>query len=244
MSARVVIPVAAVVLAGGGGPRLARALASVGWARERIVFDPAGHLAGTVFPGGVRRSTRFSDATDVTDQPWVLLLAEEEIVPPPLADAIAAAVMGPGDASAFRIGREVRGFGAILNLAGAPVRLARRGVARLSLSRDLTPTFVASGGRLGALRPRLIVEPAAHLTAAVEHLDADTTALAALLHARRVRSRLRLLWMPALAAGAQMLAGRARGKAGWGRWCLAVFAGYRALVAYAKLWELERAEAR
>src|SRR5439155_900343 len=134
--------VAAVVLASGGGARLASALASVAWAGERIVLDPAARLTREPLPRGVR---------------------------------------------------------------------LHAGVAE----------------RLGE---------------AVEHLDAQATTLAALLAERRCRPRLWHLVLGPLAAGGHTLVARPVRQRGSARWFLAVLAGYRAAVAYAKLWERRRAE--
>jgi hypothetical protein len=50
-----------------------------------------------------------------------------------------------------------------------------------------------------------------------------------------------------VAGAARVLLGRrtpgAHDAGPWARWCLAVLAGYRPMVAYAKLWEHRQAEA-
>ncbi len=230
--------VAAVVLASRGGARLARALESVAWAGERIVLDPAGRLGAEPLPGGVRWGCDPAAAA----APWLLLVEEHETVQPPLAAAIAGAVEAPA-ARAYRIAQEVIAFGTTLRLRRAPVRLALRAGARLRLRTGLTPELVLEGARAPELPARLVTAGVPTLAAAVEELDAQAATLAALLHARRVRPRLWHLVVPPLAASGRALV--ARGPAGgfWGRWTLAVLGGYRALVAYAKLWELRREEA-
>jgi len=146
-------------------------------------------------------------------------------------------------ARAYRIAQEVIAFGTTLRLRRAPVRLALRAGARLRLRTGLTPELVQGGARAPELPARLVTAGVPTLAAAVEELDAQAATLAALLHARRVRPRLWHLVVPPLAASGRALV--ARGPAGefWGRWTLAVLGGYRALVAYAKLWELRREEA-
>src|SRR5207253_10386881 len=105
------------------------------------------------------------------------------------------------------------------------------------------PEVAGGGGRARRLRGRLGTKAGPTLAAAVDELDAQATTLAALLHARHVRPRAWHLVVPPLAASARALL--AGGWAGgfWGRWTLAVLHGYRALVAYAKLWEMRREEA-
>jgi len=231
--------VAAVVLASRGGPRLEAALASVAWAPERIVLDPARHLGDRPLPTGVRRAHDVADAA----APWLLLLEEHEVVPPGLAARVAETVAAPGRFAAFRIGLEVHAFGATFWPPGAPVRLVRSPGARLRLGRGLVAELRVAGGDLGRLPDRLVAQGADSLAAAVENLDADAATLAALLARRRVRPGLRHLVLPPLAAAARPLA--ARGS--WGhvrlRWILGVLEGYRALLAWAKVWELRLAEA-
>ena len=231
--------VAAVVLASRGGARLERALDSVAWAGERIVLDPAGRLGTEPLPSGVRRG---GDPAEAAAAPWLLLVEEHEAVGAPLAAAIASAVEAPA-ARAYRIAQEVSAFGTTLRLRRAPVRLALRAGARLRLRTGLTPELVLDGGRAPELPERLIAHGVPTLAAAVEELDAQAATLAALLHARHVRPRAWHLVIPPLVASGRALV--AHGPAGgfWGRWTLAVLGGYRALVAYAKLWELRREEA-
>jgi len=232
--------VAAAVLVSRGGPRLEAALASVAWASERILIDPAARLAGEPLPAGVRRAEEPADATSA---PWLLLLEEHEVVPPALADSIAATLGAPARFAAYRIGQEVRAFGATFHPVGAPVRLVERPGARLGLGPGLSPELRALRRGAGRLEGRLVVRAADSLAAALDDLDADAAALAALLARQRVVPRLRHLVLPALAAGTRAFAARGARWAAWQRWILTVLGGYRAVVAYAKLWEIRRAEA-
>jgi hypothetical protein len=75
---------------------------------------------------------------------------------------------------------------------------------------------------------------------AVDELNADATALAALAAARGVRPRALRLPLGGLVGGGRVLLGRASARLGWGRWIAAGLAGYRALLAEAKLWEREQ----
>jgi len=225
--------VAAVVLGARGGACLARALASVGWARERIVVDPAGRLGAATLPPGVRRLERPLDLGRATEARWLLLLREDEVAPPGLAAAVADATAS--GAAAYRIGRTLDLHGRTLRLPGAPVRLARRETARLHVGAGASLALGSRAARAGRIASRLLVEEDS-LEDAVEALDADATALAALLQALAVRPRLSRLAVAPLAAAAPVLAARG-GPLGWGRWIAAVLAGYRAFVVQAKLWE-------
>jgi len=223
--------VAAVVLASRGGARLASALDGVAWAGERIVLDPAGRLGAEPLPDGVRWAGEPAEAARAA---WLLLVEEHEAVRPSLVAAIASALEAPG-ARAYRIAQEVIAFGTTLRLRHAPVRLARRDGVRLRLR--------TGGGRAPRLPERLVTNAGPTLAAAVDELDAQAATLAALLHARRVRPRAWHLVVPPLAASGRALLARGRAGGFWGRWTLAVLDGYRALVAYAKLWEIRQEEA-
>ena len=227
-------PVTAAVLASRGGARLARALASVDWAAERIVLDPAHRVATELLPAGVARAVDL----EIGSTSWLLVLEEGDAVPPTLAATIARAV-ATDDADAYRIPQAVTAFGVTLGLRGAPVRLARRREARVGVRAgglDVRPVR----GRIGRLAPPLETRAASTLASALEELDADAAALAAVLHARRIVPRLRHLGAVPFVQSARALA--ARGPVPiWPRWALAVFGGYRTVVAYAKLWELRRA---
>ena len=238
--------VAAVVLAARGGARLARTLASVAWAGERLVVDPARQLAGAALPPGVARLDRPDEVSGRTRAPWLLLLTEDEVAPAALAAAVRAATAHPrGDA--YRITREVHGFGAVVAVAGAPVRLARRERARVGVGAGLTPVLRVPPGWRKRLEVPLMANVGDALADAVENLDADATALAGLLRAARRTPLVRTAAWATLVGGARVLVGRRRptGARGvpWARWSLAVLAGYRAMAAYGKLWETLQADA-
>jgi hypothetical protein len=122
------------------------------------------------------------------------------------------------------------------------VRLGRRAGARLGFGPGLAAELRVSGRIAPPLGTRLVVRGAESLQAAIEDLDADAAALAALLARRGVAPRLRHLVLPPLVAAARAFAARGTGRAPWQRWTLGVLGGYRALVAYAKLWEIRQAE--
>jgi hypothetical protein len=234
--------VAAVVLASRGGAPLGRALASVAWAGERMVLDPATRLVREPLPRGVRLHAGTAEPSELTTAPWVLLLAEEEIASPEVAAAIAAVVEAPRARSAYRIPVVVEGFGATLTPPRPPIRLARRSQARLRIGRGLAVALGPPTGRAGRLAPPLIVRAAERWSDAVDDLDAQATTLAALLAEHRRRPRLWDLALGSLGAGARALIARPARQPASARWFLAVLAGYRAAVAYAKLWERSRME--
>ncbi len=223
------------MLGNRGGRRLARALASVAWAGERVVLDPANRLAGESLPDGVRRH-RGARLVDAARAPWLLLLDEHEVAPPGLATAVAEVVRSPTPRPAYRIAQEVRALGARLRPRAEPVRLARRDGVCLALGRGLTPEL-SSMGAPGRLPIALESEGATSLGEAVEELDAYAGVVAALLDVAGARPGIAASVRGFLAAGGRMLWARGAAPRPWSRWSLAVLAGYRAMVAYAKLWE-------
>jgi len=229
--------VAAVIVASRGGARLAQALASVEWAAERIVLDPAGRLGDEPLPPGVRRARQASEAA----APWVLLLEEHEVVPAPLATTVRGVAEASEPPVAYRIPRDIDLFGTRFALRGAPVRLAPRAGARVRVGRGVAAELHVDG-RANRLREPLLGRTPGSLAQAVDDLDADAAALAALLHADGGPPTLRRLAAAPALAGVRALFARGPARGVWVRWTLAVFAGYRAMVAYAKLWEMRRAE--
>jgi len=221
--------VTAVVLVSRGGAPLARTMASLAWTARRLLVDPSGALAAEGWPAGAGAWPADGPAG------WVLLLAEGEVASDALASAVAEAVRGTD--GAYRVAVECEGFGGAVRLAGRPLRLALRPHRELrvclggeiSLTADARPRHLSRGAIVGSLAP----EPGG----AVAALNAETTVLAILAAAAGVRPRCwRLALGGAIGAG-RVLFGRARAPLGWGRWITAVFAGYRALLAEAKLWE-------
>jgi hypothetical protein len=231
-----VTEVTAVVLGTRGGGRLARALASVAWAGERVVLDPADRLAAERLPAGVRlhRGVRLGEATRAS---WLLLLDEHEVAPPALASAIAEALRSPAPWPGYRIALEVEALGARLRPRGEPVRLAQRSGVRLVLGRGLTPEL-SSTGAPGRLPVALEGHGADSLGEAVEDLDAYAGMVAALLAAAGTDTGIAASMRACVGAGARMLWARGAAPRPWSRWSIAVLAGYRAMVAHAKLWEV------
>ena len=242
MSEARVPQVAAVVVGAQGGARLARALAGVAWAGERIVLDPAERLAAERFPDGVRRATgTTTPLADLTAAPWLLLIAEDEVVSDAVATHIAAVAADAAAAPAYRFGQEVNVDGTRLRLPGKPVRLARRVGAEIGLGPGLCLALTTPPGRVEQGPAPLTIERAGTIGAVVAELDADGSALAAVLQAHGVRPWFHRLLLAPLAAGGRVVFGRARSRLGWERWVIAVVVAYRVVVAYAKLWELRRA---
>jgi hypothetical protein len=231
--------VAAIVLASRGGARLARALDAVAWAGERLVLDPAGRLATATLPDGVAVA---SDPIASAKAPWVLVLEERETVPVGLAAEIADAIAAP-DVVAYRVAQETRGFDLALRLRHASVRLARRAGARIEVLDALGLEIRPAAGRIGHLSAALVADSADSIAGVVDDLDADAAAYAALLRAGDVRPRLRHLACTPLGPAGRTLVARGGWRRPAARWMLAVFDGYRVATAYAKLWELRRAEA-
>jgi len=223
-----VTPVVALVVAHRGGVELERTLASVDWMAERYVVDPTEALPSAAWPARAGR-WRVPGCDG-----WVLLLAEGEC----LVDGFAAALetIERSDAEAWRLAVECRAFDGVIRLRSRPVRLRRRPPYEIR---------VALGGELAfageARAPVLAAAVARHLRQlpgeAIDALNCEAGVLAALAAAGGVRPRAVRLLASGATGAARVLFGAGRGRLGWGRWIAAVLAGYRALLAEAKLWE-------
>ena len=230
--------VTAIVLAASGGVRLERSLASVEWAAERIVLDPAARIDARAVPAGVRHVARAADLAELGAAPWLLLLLEGEVASSRLGEALA----GVSGAEAFGVPLEVHGIDAHWTPRRAPIRLAARAAVRLVV-RDGRPELAGRGGGLGAGGARIVAEAAPSLEDAVQTLDAECGAVAAWLAAGPARVRLHQLVLPPLAAMLRAMAAPGGSARPWARWVAAVFAGYRALLVPAKVWELRQGAA-
>jgi len=230
--------VAAVVLAAMGGARLERSLASVAWARERIVLDPAMRVDGRELPPGVRYVARPAPLIDLGSADWLLLVLEGEVVSAPLADGLAAIRVDAAEARAFAVPVEMHAIGTRWTPRPA-VRLAPRTAATLVV-RDGRPELAAEGTPLPLAEASIVVEAPPSLEAAVQALDAESAAVAALLHRGGLRVKVRHLLLPPLATVARVLLARGGSTRPWARWVAAVFAGYRTLLVPAKVWELRQ----
>ncbi|HEV7734427.1 MAG TPA: hypothetical protein VGR62_19800 [Candidatus Binatia bacterium] len=233
------VPVAVVVVASRGDAKLERTLAAVAWADERVVLDPLGRVEVGRLPAGVEHVLSVAALATVGRAPWVMLLREDEILPPEMRDAVAAA-MAVGEPR--RVRRELHVLGITLLLRRAPLRLAPRAGSRVVVSRGLELSLRVSRGvpNLEPLDPVVVVALASSLAAALDVLDADSSMAAALLEAAGSRPRFRELLLSPCVAMLRVLVAHARRPAGLARWVTAVLLGYRAVAAQAKLWERVR----
>jgi hypothetical protein len=228
------LPLLAVVVATRGGTRLTEALASVTWAAERAVLDPVGDVAASALPPDVRLATDVAAATGLGEAPWLLLLAEDEIATPELRTAAAAAVAGVPTAWCPVI--EIETLGIRFVRRRAPVRLAPRAGARLTLDRTLELALVASAP-VRRLAAAVRAERGVSVSAAVDALAPDSRARAALLAHLGARPGVAsIVGAPLLALG-RVLRMHAAAPAGLARWVAAVLAGYRVVLSHARLWE-------
>ncbi len=231
------LPIAAVVVAAGGGERLARALASVSWATQRLVFDPAGRLRTEALPPDVLYAAAESELGSQVSAPWLLVLAEAETVTAELPPVLAPLVVTGAQRSRFAFGRALHSFGSELRLPGATFRLAPSAGTRVIIGRALWPEVDAPGLRGTRLRVRGLTLHLASLARAVDELEADGSAAAAMLATAGQRPHLwRLLAVPP-AAGLACLCAVGRTQRRFTRWVSASVLAYRAVVVYAKLWE-------
>jgi hypothetical protein len=230
--------VTALVLAGRGGPRLARTLESIDWVRDRVVWDMTGRLPPGVLPPGVRHIV--GPPHDVESEGWILLLREGELASAALAPAIAGPIAASG--GACRLPIELRAFGARLRPRYAPLRLARSRGARVVCGPGLVPELATADRQRRRLDVPLVVAGAGSLAEAVDDLEADAATLAVLLRRDGRRARVHHLWLPPLTACLRVLLARGEGRTPWTRWVIAVLAGYTSMVAWAKRWEQMRME--
>jgi hypothetical protein len=224
-----VTPLAALVVVHRGGAALERTLASVDWAARRFLVDPAGALSPAAWPAGVGRWPAPADAG------WVLLLSEGERAGDELRAILEAA---PDDGPpARRLTIEHHAFGGSIRARRGSVRLCRAGCSEVRASLGGNLGFAARGAA-PLLPGAVIIDPLLPLPAeAVDALNAEARTLAALAAAHGQRPRFMRLLAGGAAGAAGLLFGKGSGRLGWGRWIAAVLAGYRALLAEAKLWE-------
>jgi len=235
---RAAVPAVAVVVATRGGRELARALEAVAWAAERAVLDPGGIVAPERVPSGVRHLARTLELEGAGSMPSVVLVGEDETLSDALVETLARNLAG-GAPATLAIAHQLRGFGAELALPGARVRVAPRAGSRIQLDRALMLGVTSTERAVRAPAPLLHAVPP--MDDVVQALDADSTLLGFILDASKARPRIAAVMVAALMGSGRVLLARARGRVGLARWVLAVLAAYRALLAYAKLWERRRA---
>jgi glycosyltransferase involved in cell wall biosynthesis len=201
------IPVSVVIIARDEAARIGRCLASVAFARERIVLD-GGSRDDTValsrslgarvevaadWPGFGAQKNR---AVDLAREPWVLSLDADEWVDPDLAREIAQVVSDPRSADVYDIPRRSSYCGRVMRHSGwwpDPVtRLWRRGRARFShhvVHERLLPVE-ASARPLPRLRHALDHEAFTSLEQVIAKMDRYSTDSAAMLAASGRRGSL------------------------------------------------------
>jgi hypothetical protein len=234
------VPVLAVVVATRGGTRLEAALASVEWARERAVLDPVGGVTPARLPPGVRLGHDAGGLATLGGAAWVLLLGEHELATAALAAACAAAVRE--GASARRIAVEIEMLGVRFAPRVRPVRLAPREGSLLALDRTLELELRSRSTPGPALDGALRVKHDESVAAAVDALEPEGRALAAMLAQLGQHPRPLALAVDPLAAVLRTLRARPSGSVGLARWVAAVLTGYRVTLAHAMLWEWRHAQ--
>lgn len=227
--------VAVVVVASGGGSFLDRALASLDWATARVVWDPSHRVPAGGLPSGTRHVHTARELASTTNEPWHLLLREDEVAPAALAGAVDAA-MGSGSARGFRLPQLLRAGAGALQPCVPPVRLAPCDWVP-GIRADGELCFVGPGAVAGVLRSHVLIEPPEEPVAVTAHIEARSRVTAAILAEALVRPRARRVVRSGLLSTLRILCGRATGGIGWYRWLLAVSAGYTASVAEVRLWE-------
>ncbi len=234
------LPVLAVVVATRGGADLEPVLASVTWARERAVLDPAGELPATRLPASVRLGHDVRAIAALGSVPWVLLLAEDEVASPAVQAAVARVVQEPP--AAWVVGLEVETLGIRFALRRPLVRLGPRAHSRVALDRGLELTLAGTPAPVGRLDAALRAERGASVAATVDALVPESRARAALLAQVGPPPGAVMLAAAPLTALGRVLRAQASGPAGLARWIAAVFAAYRVVLAHARWWEWQQAQ--
>jgi hypothetical protein len=229
------VPVLAVVVATRGGTRLEAALASAEWASERAVLDPVGDVTPAQLPPGVRLGRDAGSLATLGSASWLLLLGEHELATEAVAAACAAAVRE--GASARRITVEVEALGVCFAPRVRPVRLAPREGSVLALDRTLELELRSRSTPGRALDAALRAKGGESVAEAVDTLEPEGRALAALLAQLGHHPRPLALAVDPLAAVLRTLRARPSGSGWLTRWVAAVLTGYRVTLTHAMLWE-------
>ena len=217
-----------------GGSDLDAALAAAGWADVRAVL-----AVSPVPPPATRDVTTLTATGDVPrlDADWVLVLFEHERIAPDAVDDLRAAL---ADAPADRV-FALPVMASLLDmdvwLRHRVARLAPRGTG-LVVGAGLSLAFATRGRRTQALDVTIFRARGATIDRAIELMGAEAGALAGLVDG--LGSPRGVVRQSAWAALRGLTARAARPPLGLGRWIVAVFEGYRVVVAYARLWERRR----
>lgn len=222
-----------VIVPARGGSDLDAALAAAEWADVRAV------LAVTPAPPPtVRDVTTLAEPGDVArlDAAWVVLLFEHERIAPDAVDDLRAAIAdAPADA-VFALPIMTSLLDMDVRLRRPIARLAPRGT-RLALGGGLSLAF-APRGETRELEVTIFRARGATLDRAVALMGAEAATLAGLVD--RLGGPRGVIRQSVRAALRAVTARAVRPPLGLGRWIVAVFEGYRVVVAYARLWERRR----
>lgn len=195
--------VSAIVITRNEEANIRECLASVAFARERIVVDSGStdataaiaremgaHVVQTRdWPGFGAQKNR---ALDQATQPWVLSIDADERVTPQLREEILAVVDGAAGADAYAIPRRSSYCGQFMAHSGwypdHVTRLFRRGSARFS--DDVVHEKLVAQGRVDKLRNDLLHHSFPDLESVLDKLDRYSTAGAQRMHRQGKRATL------------------------------------------------------
>ncbi len=243
--------VSAAIITHNDAAALARCLASLGWCDEILVLDQASTddtAAVCARHGAVLQQSEWlgfgrtkQRAVDACRNRWVLSIDTDEVVTPPLRDAILALPASPPEA-AFAVNRLSRFLGRWIHHCGwhpdRVVRLFDRERAHF----DAKPVHesVQTDGAVGRL-PGLL-EHATYDTMEqyVDKLNRYTTAAAEDLHAAGRRATLPQAVVRAQAAFWRMWLLQRGLQDGWAGTVLCLASSFYVLTKYVKLWRMDR----
>jgi len=222
-----------VIVPARGGSDLDAALAAVEWADVRAVLAVT-HAP----PPALREMTTFVRPADVAGlgAAWALVLFEHERILPDAVDDLRAAIADAPADCVFTLPVMTSLLDIDLRLRRPIARLAPRGTP-LALGGGLSLAF-ASRGPTRALDVTIFRARGATLDRAVELMGAEAGTLAGLVD--RLGAPRGVVRQSVRAALRVLTARAVRPPLGIGRWIVAVFEGYRVVVAYARLWERRR----
>jgi hypothetical protein len=223
-----------VIVSARGGSDLDAALAAATWADVRAVLPTS-----PAPPASVRDVRMLADLADVVriDATWALVLFEHERIAPDAVDGLRAALAEAPAGVAFALPVVSSLLDMDVRLRRPLVRLAPRATP-LAVGGGLSLAFETRGLAVREIDVTIFRARGSTVDRAVELMGAEAGALAALVE--RLGPRRGVVRQSARAALRGFTARAARPPLGLGRWIVAVFEGYRVVVAYAKLWERRR----
>lgn len=207
------------------------------WVAAHVVLDPAELTVDAALPAGSIRVTTVATALGAVQTPWVLLLTDRDVVSPSLRAEITALPTRTSAPDGARVRFTQHGLAAALAPRARSIRIARSTGVRIALDRRLELGLVPAGASLIDLSARLERHLPHAIDDAAAQLERESRALGVLLDEAAVRPTMRHAAAAAVrAVWAARTAARAEGRrvdqtiaAGW--------AGYRAVLTYARLWE-------